>query len=118
MYYFGQSLLSLSVDSYSNKTLQSVKDLVGGANITLHWNKRQSLECHLVLHDEFQDWLNVNLIKADVQENKRLVIASGSRKAAEKHIEPLLQAANVRYHFYHAGCDDNILKDFEHLDES
>lgn len=111
----GTKVLAMDAD-LSNKTVQCFKDLVGGNNITLHWNKRPSLERNLVLHDRFEDWLN--LIKADLAEGKRLVIATGSRKMAEKHVEPLLQAADLKYRFYHAGCDDSILEDFAHLDEA
>jgi hypothetical protein len=108
-------VLAMDAD-ISNKSVKCFKDLVGPENITLHWNTRPSMKRDLVIHAEFDPWLG--RIKADLQAGKRLVIATGSRSKAERHILPLLLEFGVAYKFYNSKCDDAILRDFESLEEA
>ena len=106
----------------SNKSVQFFKDTLGGNNITLQYNERQSMERKIVVNEKLEDWLG--RIHESLCAGKRFVVATGSKKIADAHVIPLIEAAAttlgrpVRYRFYHSDCDDALLDDFDRIDDA
>jgi hypothetical protein len=113
----GSRVVALDAD-LSNKTLQYLKSVVGAEQITLHINEHRALHRDVLVYPRRSGW--VDAIKSALSAGQRLLIVTGSKRAADNHILPLLQAMAdpFKFKYYHADCDDDLLDDFECIEEA
>jgi hypothetical protein len=101
----------------SHKTLNVMKQIVGGDNITLHVNTCVSLGRTVVLHKTATCWMRC--IAADIAEHQhRISICTASKHKGEQIETDILRPNKCAYKFYHSESSDSLKEDFLQLNEA
>lgn len=102
----------------TDKSISVINKIIPEKPKRIILNKYKIKDKHILFHNNYDNW--INQLKTFINTGKRIAITTSSFTEGEKIVETIFKTNEKligKWKFYHQGCDDKMMEDFQNINE-